>query len=125
MAGPTAAAPRAIGGGAAPKRVVEWYDTELENAYWRETYESRPYFDPNTSYDEIQPAYRYGWESRMRFVEKSFEQAEPELVTGWELGRAHSQLSWARARIACWEAWSRVDDAMKRQNGQPPNNGSA
>jgi hypothetical protein len=117
-----ARASASVGKAETERRVVEWYDTDLENAYWRETYESCVYFDPNTSYDEIQPAYRYGWEMRIRHVDKDFEEAEPTLVAGWERARAHSRLTWPQARSACRDAWGRIDRAM-RQNGKPANRG--
>src|SRR5262245_54217835 len=54
----------AVAGGYAGKEVAESIDPTLESAYWRENYASRPYTDRNMAYEDYEPAYRYGWESR-------------------------------------------------------------
>src|SRR5215212_2823731 len=56
----------AVAGGLAGKGVAEAVNPTAEDAYWREQYRNRPYYDENTAYDEYAPAYRYGWESRGR-----------------------------------------------------------
>src|SRR3954471_23170736 len=57
----------AVAGGLAGKGVAEAIDPTAEEAYWRDTYLSRPYVSPGTNYDEYAPAYRYGWESQARY----------------------------------------------------------
>ena len=37
-------------------------DPVVEDTYWRDNYSSRPYVLGDASYDEYQPAYRYGME---------------------------------------------------------------
>src|SRR5688572_30517535 len=44
------------------------FDPSAEDAYWRDNYIHRPYADQTLSYDYYRPAYRYGWESRARFL---------------------------------------------------------
>src|SRR3954470_12817572 len=54
-----------VAGGLAGKGVAEGVNPTAEDAYWRNNYSKRPYA-ANRSYDDLAPAYRYGWESRGR-----------------------------------------------------------
>src|SRR3954462_4274769 len=63
-----------VAGGLAGKSGAEAIDPTTEDAYWSENYASRPYYDASTSYDEYRPAYRYGWESRARYADRSFDE---------------------------------------------------
>jgi phage tail tape-measure protein len=62
LAGPVGAAVGAVVGGVAGglggKAVAEEIDPTIEDAYWRDTYKTRPYYDSKVAYDEYQPAYR-------------------------------------------------------------------
>src|SRR6478609_9713927 len=73
----------AVGGGLAGKGVAEAIDPTTEDAYWRDNYHSRSYVTKGAKYDEYQPAYRYGWESRKAHLGKTFDQAEPTLAQSW------------------------------------------
>ena len=113
VAGPVGAAVGAVvggvAGGLAGKSASEAIDPTTEDAYWRENYVSRPYYDKATPYEEYAPAYRYGWESRGRHTGKSFDAVENDLERGWEGARARSSLAWHRAKHAVRDAWDRVD----------------
>ena len=82
MAGPVGAVAGAViggvAGGLAGKGIAESIDPTVEHAYWRENYASRPYYDSSTSYDEYAPAYQYGWESRAKYHDRSWDQAEAD-----------------------------------------------
>jgi len=101
----------AVAGGYAGKAVAESIDPTVEDTYWRQHYSTRPYYQAGTTYDEYRPAYRYGWESRSHYTDRSFEDVEPELERGWTGVRSGSKLDWARARSATREAWDRIDQA--------------
>jgi phage tail tape-measure protein len=62
----------AVAGGLAGKGVAESIDPTVEDAYWRENYAQRPYYDKNSAYEEYQPAYKYGWESQSKYAGRSF-----------------------------------------------------
>ncbi len=51
-------------GGLAGKEIAEQIDPSAEEHYWRNEYAFRNYYDPMVGYDEVGPAYQYGWESR-------------------------------------------------------------
>jgi hypothetical protein len=98
-----------IVGGYAGKEVAESINPTFEEAYWAQNYHTRPYVQPGVAYEEYEPAYRYGWESRRRYPDKQFDEAEPELQRDWEKARAQSQLDWEKAKQATRDAWDRVE----------------
>jgi hypothetical protein len=102
------AAAGAIAGGLIGKGVAEQINPTAEHAYWRENYVRRPYVAPNSSYDEYGPAYQYGWESRQRYADRDFDQAEADLERDWERARGQSKLKWESAKQAARDAWDRV-----------------
>ncbi len=101
-------------GGLAGKDVAESIDPTVEDAYWRDAYTSRPYYEESTPYDDYAPAYRYGWEARALHTGKTWDDVENELKLGWEPARAHSRLTWARAHEAARDAWNRVDNQVSQ-----------
>ena len=97
-----------IAGALAGKSIAESIDPTAEDAYWRENYPNRPYYDKGATYDEYQPAYRYGWESRSRYADRDYPEVESDLESGWNRARAKSRLGWEKARHAVRDAWDRV-----------------
>jgi len=100
-----------VAGGLAGKSAAEAIDPTTEDAYWRENYPSRPYYDAGSSYDEYRPAYQHGWESRVHHEGKTFEQAESDLARDWDRARGSSRLDWEKAKPATRDAWDRVECA--------------
>lgn len=121
-AGPVGAAVGAVAGaiigGMAGKDIAESYNPTAEDAYWRENFHTRPYVNPEDSYERFQPAYRYGWESRMEHSGRSFEEAESELRQRW--ATAAPDLDWGTARHASRDAWERLDATSIRSHGAAP-----
>ena len=111
MAGPVGtvvgAAVGAVAGGLAGKGAAESVNPTVEDAYWRENYQTRPYIDKGADYESYRPAYRYGWESYDRYAGQAFEDVEPRLSSEWEARR--NPLGWPEARGAVRDAWDRVD----------------
>ena len=102
------AAVGAVVGGLAGKAAAEGLDPTVEDAYWRDAYAREPYYQAGTSYDEYQPAYRLGWESRGRYPGKRFEEVESDLSRDWDARRGKSKLSWDYGKKAARAAWDRV-----------------
>lgn len=109
-AGPVGAAVGAvvggIAGGAAGTMVGEQIDPTAEDNYWRENYSSRPYYTEELTYDDISPAYRYGWEARSRYADSKFEDVESTLEQGWKETEHDVRLGWEQARNATQDAWN-------------------
>ena len=116
ITGPVGAAVGAVVGavaGAVIGRNIQ-VDPVAEDNYWRENYTSRPYARPGATYDDYQPAYRYGMDSYTRYPNRSFDDVEPELSRDWGKARGSSSLDWASAKHASRDAWQRVSDAAER-----------
>lgn len=102
-----------VAGGLAGKGVAEAVNPTEEDAYWRETYRSRPYA-ANRSYDDLSPAYRYGWETWGKDGKRGWDASESDLKSGWDQARGTSGLAWDDARHATRDAWSRLSDRVER-----------
>src|SRR5262249_32952687 len=68
-----------------------------------------PYYERGYSFDDYLPAYRTGWEGRVRYPGRTFEQAERELSRDYQRNRGASLLDWRRNRHAARAASERVD----------------
>lgn len=119
MAGPVGTVAGAvvggIAGGLAGKEIAESIDPTAEDAYWRENYANRSYFDSSHTYDDYGPAYRHGWESRAKHAERTWDEAEADIRSGWESAKANSRLTWEKARHATRDAWDRVSQSFSRR----------
>lgn len=94
---------------AAGRATAEEFDPIVEDAYWRENYSLREYYQKGRDYSYYQSAYRYGWESRkLTPGHASFEDSEHRLQRHWVDRRGESQLTWEEARPAARDAWNRV-----------------
>jgi hypothetical protein len=117
VAGPVGTAVGAVvggvAGGLAGKGVAEAIDPTIEHAYWEKEYKNRPYYEAGSTYDDYRPAYQYGWESRSRYRDKSFDDVEADLKSGWEMTKAKSRLGWEKAKMATRDAWNRVEDKFQ------------
>lgn len=110
---------RAVVGGYAGREVAIDIDPTVEHDFWRTKYPSRPYFNGNTPYDEFAPAYQYGWESKMQYNNKTFEQSEPDLARGWAQHQGQSTLRWDQAKHATRDSWERLDIGGKSEAPKP------
>lgn len=106
------AAVGAVVGGLAGKAVAEHIDPTAEDAYWRENYEDEPYYESGLTYDEYEPAYRTGYMGRSVYVDRDFEDVEPDLEANYNRERGSSRLGWDRARFATRAAWDRVERTL-------------
>lgn len=102
----------AVGGGLAGKAVAEGIDPTVEDAYWRESLESRPYYEPGDTYDDYAPAYRAGWEARTQYPDRDWDHVENEVGSTWDKSKGGSRLEWPRAKLAARDAWHRVEHAI-------------
>ena len=103
----------AVVGGLAGKGVAEAIDPTVEEAYWRENYTNRPYVTGGARFDDYAPAYRYGIESYQRNPDRTFEDAEDEMMSDWDTAKGSSTLSWDKARWASRDSWQRLSDRRR------------
>jgi hypothetical protein len=84
-------------------------DWDQEDQYWQKTYRSRPY-GSNTTYDQWQPAYRFGYESAGRYSGRSWNEVERDLERDWDTYgyRGDNRSTWQQIKDAARDAWDRV-----------------
>jgi hypothetical protein len=78
-----------------------------EDRYWRENYASRPYA-AGTSYDILQPGYRYGYESAQRYRGRGWADVERDLERDWDTYPNRGGGTWQQIKSAVRDAWDRV-----------------
>lgn len=103
----------AVAGGYAGKGISESVDPTVEDAYWRENHTTRPYHDASIEYDYYAPAYKYGWESRAKYADKSFAVVERDLERGWNSSKPNSRLTWNQAKLATEDTWDRAHNRAR------------
>jgi uncharacterized protein YcfJ len=113
------AAVGAVAGGLAGKGISESVNPTEEDAFWRDHYSTRPYAS-GRRYEDLQPAYRYGWEARTRHENRSWNDVEGDLERDWNQRYGSSGLGWNDARHATRDAWDRVE-ARHRFNTEEDN----
>jgi hypothetical protein len=94
---------------------IDWKAAwETEDNYWEENFSSRPYALGPDYYDRFRPAFRYGFESARHDVGRSWDEAEPDLRTGWERyqNESGSPSAWDEIKAAVRDAWDRVTGAQ-------------
>jgi len=104
----------AVMGGLAGKEAAESVNPTAEEIYWREYYTREPYYAPDKSYEYYAPAYRTGWEGRVRYSGRNFDDAEIELRQDYERLRVAGDPEWSESRAAARAAWERIDHTWGR-----------
>jgi hypothetical protein len=100
-----------IAGGMAGKAAGRIVNPEEESAYWRNAYQSAPYYTPGYTYDDYGPAYELGYNSRGRYSGE-FDTFESDMASQWERVKGKSRLNWEQAKSAARAAWDKVERAM-------------
>jgi uncharacterized protein YjbJ (UPF0337 family) len=108
LGGIIGAAAGAIAGGLAGKGVAETVNPTEEEKYWREAYQTRPYYRIGRPYEQYEPGYRYGWESASRpeYQGRSFEEVESQLAGEWP--SYYSAADFSEYRDAARDAYERI-----------------
>ncbi|ATH12163.1 hypothetical protein CHL79_06850 [Delftia acidovorans] len=112
MGGPIGAAvggvAGAVVGGLAGKGAAEAVNPTVEDAYWRDAYQSEPYYVAGRSYEEYRPAYELGWNAAVARRDADFDAFDAEWEREWTTRRGASHLDWDQARPAARAAWARA-----------------
>ena len=105
------AAVGAIAGGLAGKGVAEMVDPTVEDAYWRDAHVKQSYYSKGREYDAFAPAYRTGYEGRVKYNGRKFDEIETDLEADYK--RHNGKLDWIDVKDASRNAWNRVDTRIK------------
>lgn len=102
----------AVAGGLSGKSAAEAVNPTAEEIFWKETFIREPYYAPGKPYEYYAPAFRAGWEGRVRFDGRTFAEAEGDLAAAYILNKSELDPSWLEIRSAAEAAWNRVDRRM-------------
>lgn len=93
------------------QRADHTYNTyEASDRHFSSRFESAPYRQADDSFDDYQPAYRYGTQGRTRYGERDWDDSmENEMRDGWEKAKGTSRLTWERAKAAVRDAFDSHD----------------
>jgi len=98
-----------IAGAYAGKGVAESIDPTAEGTFWRENHSTQEWAtDPDDSYDDYEPAYRYGY-TRAAESGPPWDESESDLEKNWEQAKGNSRLGWEKAKNATRAGWHRVE----------------
>jgi hypothetical protein len=98
----------AVAGGLAGKSIAEFIEPTVEEAYWRENYRHEAYYSGERDYESYAPAYRAGWEGRVKYDGRGFDEVEEHLAQDYSRIQ-DNDMSWDEVRPATRAAWERVD----------------
>src|SRR2546427_137923 len=87
---------------------LEAVNPTVEDAYWRDAYQSEPYYVAGRSYEEYRPAYELGWNAAAARRDADFDAFDAEWERVWTTRRGASHLDWDQARPAARAAWARA-----------------
>ena len=105
----------AVAGGLAGKGVAEMVDPTIESDYWRGQYRDEPYYVEGREWDDMEPAYRTGYEGRVKYDGRAFEDVEDDLAADYDRDRGND-IAWDEARPASLAAWNRADRRVQDFN---------
>ena len=83
----------------------DWTD---EETYWQENYKNRPYVGQGQDYDSFAPAYRFGYDARDRYQDRSWDDVESDLGRDWNQYENRGQSTWEQMKGAVRDAWDRM-----------------
>jgi phage tail tape-measure protein len=109
IAGATAGA---ILGGVAGKAIGKAVDPTVEDAHWKKTYSNESYFQKGLTYDDYRPAYRTGYQGRVQYAGRKFDDVQRDLEASFNREKGTSKLSWEKAKEATRAAWDRIERAI-------------
>jgi len=114
------AAVAGLTGGLAGKGLAESVNPTEEDSFWSDAYKDRPYAQ-DRSYEDLRPAYRYGWESRTRYADRTWNDVETDLQNDWSQRQSSStNLDWNTAKPAAYDAWNRVESRHRYNTEEEP-----
>ena len=113
IGGMIGAAVGAVTGGLAGRSAAEAVNPTAEETFWKETYSQEPYYVHGKPYEYYAAGFRAGWEGRVRYDGRTFEDAEPQLKAEYARAKTVLDQGWLDVRPAARAAWDRVDRGWK------------
>jgi hypothetical protein len=85
------------------KRTSPSSHSEFDEVFWRDRFPTEPYVKEGDTFDDYEPAFRYGSSLRGEFTD--FDANEERIRERWEKEKGKSRLDWSRARGPVKIAW--------------------
>lgn len=86
---------------------------DTEELFWRETYLREPYFVKGRTYEYYAPGFRAGREGRVHHGGRTFDEAESEMKSSYDLTKSELDPAWQDLRPAAHAAWDRAERSWK------------
>jgi len=87
-----------------------------ENAYWKQNFASRPYYQTGANYSTFQPAYQYGVNAYSQYGGLPYSAVQTQLQNNWNSARGNSNLTWTQAQKATQDAYERIYNIQHNLN---------
>ena len=97
-----------IAGAYAGKGIAENIDPTVEEEYWKNEFNKRPYFSDGRSFNDYAPAYRAGWEAYEPQAATTWQEREAFARQRWESEGGAPTLTWDEAKLASEDAYNRA-----------------
>lgn len=89
--------------------------------YYAERFPSMDHVDPQFSFEDYRPAYRYGTYARANLGKQAWDdRLEAQLERGWASFRGDSRLDWRDARLAVRDAWESLERRVAGETRSAP-----
>lgn len=102
----------AIVGAKAGGAVAEAVNPTEYTEHFRSTYESAPHYKSGRTWNQYEPAYKYGYDRYDQYRGQKFDDVEGKLERDWAQTRGESDLAWNEARGAVRDGWHYIERAM-------------
>ncbi len=101
---------RTSGQASASAREPNMGQREQQTAYWRQQYQSEPYYSQGEGFEQYEPAYRTAIEGRDRYAGQQFNEIESSLKDEYQANQGSNTMSWdTKGKQACRAAWDHAD----------------
>ena len=109
------AAVGAVAGGYAGKSIGEMIDPTIEDNWLRDQFESRPYVEEGDTFEDFQPAYRYGASVESKYGDSGFDSVVDEVEREWAKSEGYPGMTWPRAQHAVKDGYDRTVQLRKER----------
>ena len=83
-------------------------DWNLDQSWWRENFQDRPYVTADRRFEDYEPGYRFAYQSVSRYKGKNFDDIEPNLRSDFDSFEGRGQSTWENMKDAVRDAWDKV-----------------
>ena len=82
-----------------------WTD---DRTWWQNNFNTRPYASADRTFQDYEPAYRFGYQSLSRYHGRRWDQVEPNLRSDWEHFDGRGESTWESVKDAVRDAWDNI-----------------